>query len=311
MNRHFEPVRLGSIELFCRAAELGGFTAAAEVLGVTPGAVSRSVGRLEARLGVRLFARTTRQVRLTEDGRVYFEQCRQALAQIEEAERALAGHQTTPSGVLRLSVPTTYGHYRVLPLLPEFTARHPQVKVEVHIANRNVDLIEEGYDLAIRRGPPPDSRLVARTLEEATLGLFAAPAYLHRCGMPRELADLKHHDCIPFVLPSTGRTVPWLFRNQGAEVELIVDGRVRFHEDVLGCVNHARAGGGICQMYHFIARAAVARGELVEVLQAFGGRSQPFAMLYPQNRHLSAKVRAFVDFLIETLRRDILRQASS
>ena len=213
MSRRLESLQLGSIELFCKAAELGGFTAAAESLGVTPAAVSRSVGRLEARLGVRLFARTTRQIRLTEEGRGYFEQCRQALARIAEAERVLAGQQAVPTGLLRLSVPTTYGHYRLLPLLPGFLARYPQVRVDLQIVNRNVDLIEEDYDLAIRRGPPQDSRLVARKLEDASLGLFAAPAYLRQRGWPRDLTDLPHHDCIQFVLPSTGRPAPWLVRD--------------------------------------------------------------------------------------------------
>ena len=302
MSRRLESLQLGSIELFCKAAELGGFTAAAESLGVTPAAVSRSVGRLETRLGVRLFARTTRQIRLTEEGRDYFDQCRQALARIAEAERVLAGQQAVPTGLLRLSVPTTYGHYRLLPLLPGFLARYPQVRVDLQIVNRNVDLIEEDYDLAIRRGPPQDSRLVARKLEDASLGLFAAPAYLRQRGWPRDLTDLPHHDCIQFVLPSTGRPAPWLVRDQGVAVDLLVEGRVRCYEDVLGCMSYAQAGGGICQIYHFIAQAAVVRGELVEVLQSFGGRSQPFSLLYPRNQHPSAKVRALVDFLIEAVR---------
>lgn len=297
MSRSFDPVQLGSIEMFCRAAELEGFTAAAEALGVTPAAVSRSIGRLEQRLGLRLFTRTTRQIRLTEDGRAYYAACSQALAQIEEAERAVTGRQAVPAGLLRISVPTTYAHHRLLPVLAAFTAQHPKIKVEIDISNRNIDFVEQGYDLAIRLGEPRDSRLVARRLEDATLGVFAAPGYLKRRGTPQTPDDLRQHDCIPFVLPSTGRGMPWLFTRNGVPVDMPVAGPVRVQDDPLGCVTHAVGGGGLVQTYHFIAAPLVARRELKELLQDFGGRSRPFSLLYPQNRHLATKVRAFVAFI--------------
>lgn len=300
MTRHFEPVQLGTIELFCKAAELGSFTAAAEALGLTQGAVSRSIARLEERLGVRLFQRSTRSVRLTDDGELYRSQCQQALDQIAEAERAITGHQAEPAGTLRISVPTTYGNFRLLPLLPRFSARFPKVALEVDISNRNVDLVEDGFDLAIRLGEPKDSRLIARKLEDATMGVFAAPAYLKRAGTPHTLDDLRRHACIQFVLPSSGRPMPMIFRDEaGRDVDFPFTSRLRVREDVLGAVTWARAGGGLFQIYHFIAQEFVARGELVEVLQPFNGRSRPFSVLYPQNRHLSARVRAFVDFLAE------------
>jgi len=301
MARHFEPVQLGSIELFCKAAELGSFTAAAEAMGLTQGAVSRSIARLEERLGVRLFQRSTRSVRLTDDGELYRSQCQQALDQIAEAERAITGHQAEPAGTLRISAPTTYANFRLMALLPRFSERFPKVAVEVNISNRNVDLVEDGYDLAIRLGEPKDSRLIARKLEDATLGLFAAPGYLERAGTPSSLDDLRRHACIQFVLPSTGRPMPMIFRDGGREVDFAFSSRQRVHEDVLGAVSWARAGGGLFQIYHFIAQEYVARGELVEVLQPFAGRSRPFNVLYPQNRHLSARVRAFVDFLVDFL----------
>lgn len=298
MSRHFEPVQLGSIELFCRAAELGSFTAAAQALGLTPAAVSRSIARLEARLKVRLFVRTTRQVRLTDDGRLYFEHCRQALGQIEAAERAITGRQGQPVGTLRISVPTTYAHHRLLPLLPQLMDRHPQLAVELNVSNRNIDFVEEGYDLAIRAGTPPDSRLVARTLEDAALGVYASPAYLRKHGTPRSLDELRQHACIQFELPSTGRPMPWVFVVGGREHDLVFDSRWRVSDDVLGCVSLARAGAGLCQTFDFVAAEAVQRGELVEVLQDLRGRSRPFSVLYPHNRHLSAGVKAFVDFLL-------------
>lgn len=279
---------------------------AAEVLGLTPAAVSRSVARIEERLKVQLFARSTRQVKLTENGRLYFEQCREAVQQIEEVERALTGNRSTPIGTLRISVPTTYGHFRLLPMLEKFRQRYPQVMVEVNISNRNIDFVDEGYDLAIRLGTPQDSRLVARKLEDAYLGVYASPAYLARRGEPLSIEDLRQHDCIQFVLPSTGRPMSWIFRDGGEDLELPLENTVRFSGDVLGCVGYAAVGGGLFQTYDFIATSPQYQ-DLVEVLPAFRGRSRPFCILYPHNRHLSAKVRALVDLLtveIEALVQD-------
>jgi len=299
MARQFEPVQLGSIELFCKAAELGGFTAAAEVLGVTPASVSRSIARLEARLGVRLFTRTTRSVRLTADGAQYRAQCQQALEQIAEAERALTGRQSEPRGVVRLSVGTVYGHHRVAPALPAFMAAFPGVEVELNVSNRNIDFVEDGYDLAIRLGEPPDSGLVARRLEAATVGIFGAPGYLGAHGVPDTLAALRQHDLIQFVNPGTGRPMPWILRDEaGGDIDFTFKSRRRVHEDVLAGLGWAMAGGGLFQIYHFVAQDAVRSGRLVEVMQAAGGRSRPFHLLYPQNRHLPARVRAFVDHLV-------------
>lgn len=299
MSRTFDPVQLGSIEMFCKAAELQGFTAAAQVLGVTAAAVSRSVGRLEERLGAKLFTRTTRLMRLTEEGRAYFEQCHQALAQIENAERAINGSLAEPTGVLRISMPTTYGHHRVLPLLAKFMDQYPKVQVEVDLNNRNIDFVEDGYDLAIRGGAPTDSRLVARTLENASFGVFAAPHYLARRGTPETPEQLFGHDCIEFVLPSTGRGLPWVFHRDGQNLDLPMHGRVSVRGDVLGCLSYAVGGGGLLQAYHFVAHRYLESGSLVEVLQPWGGRARPFSILYPHNRHLSVKVRAFVGFLLE------------
>ena len=299
MRRHFEDVLVGSIELFCAAAEHGSFTAAANAVGVTPAAVSRSVSRLEARLGARLFVRTTRQVSLTDDGRRYFEQCRQALTQLIDAERALTGLQNTPSGVLRISVPTTYGHHRVLPLLPQFRALYPELRVDIHVSNRNIDFVDEGYDLAIRAREPADSSFVARKLEDAELVVVAAPGYLARNGIPDSIASLAQHDCINFVLPSTGRPIPWLFRDNGKLIEVAVRGSYCLYEDILAGVTLARSGAGLFQAYRFTLEEELRNKTLVEVLSAQGGCSRPFSVLYPHGRHLSLKVRSFVDFLIK------------
>lgn len=301
--RTFDPIQLSSIELFCKAAELSSFTAAAEFLGVTPASVSRSIKRLEDRLRVRLFSRTTRNVRLTNEGSLYWQECQRALEQIAEAERAITGHQNVPSGTLRISIGTLYANFRLMPHLKKFTDTYPQIDLELSLSNRVADIVEEGFDLAIRLGTPKDSRLIAHKLEDASVGIFATPDYLAKRGTPQTPDELAQHDCIQFILPSTGRPMPWVFHDlAGQEIEFVLQSRLKILDDALGCNSLGNASGGVFQTYHFIAAPAVARGELVEVLKEYGGRTRQFSVIYPQNRHLSARVRAFVDFMLSTIR---------
>lgn len=297
MTRHFDDVQLGSIELFCLAAETGSFTAAANLAGVTPAAVSRSMARLEERLGVRLFVRTTRQMRLTDSGRLYYQQCRQALTQLVDAEREVTGQQSQPSGLLRISVPTPYAHYRLLPKLPAFRRLFPEVQVDVHISNRNIDFADDGFDLAIRGKAPTDSGLIARTLEEAELVVVATPEYLREAGTPTSLEALAQHDCIQYQLPSSGRNLPWAFQRDGQWVELETSGNCACLDDYLGAVTLVKHGAGLMQTYRFTVQQALERGELCEVLSAFGGARRPFILLYPHARHVPQRVRAFIDFI--------------
>ncbi|MGF6772229.1 DNA-binding transcriptional LysR family regulator [Paraburkholderia sp. GAS199] len=301
MQRQFEDLLLGSIELFCLASELSSFTAAATAASVTPAAVSRAVARLEKRLGARLFVRTTRQIRLTDLGRRYFEQCQQALRQLVDAEREATGQQVTPSGVLRISMPTPYGHYRVLPLLAQFRARYPQVTVETHLSNRNIDFADEGFDLAIRGKAPQDSGLIARKLEDAELVVVGAPAYLRKAAKLKTPDDLAAHECIQFELPSSGRNIPWLFMRDGESVEIETQGAYGTSGDVLAGVTLACHGAGLFQTYRFVVEKELAAGTLKEVLTPYGGGSRPFILLFPHGRHLSTRVRSFVDFLMERL----------
>jgi DNA-binding transcriptional LysR family regulator len=290
--------QLGTIAIFCKAAELGSFTAAARAMALTPAAVSRSVGRLEERLGNKLFRRTTRSMQLTDDGRLYYAQCSAALAQIDDAEKSIAGQHSQPRGTLRISVPGTYAHCRLLPWLPQFRALYPDVVLDINISTRNIDFVDEGYDIAIRQGTPPDSRLVARKLEDAAIGVYASPAYLRACGAPQTLEDLQNpaqHTLLPFVLQSTGRPMPWLFMQGGQPIELQPHSNLQISEDPLGLVTLARAGMGLVQTMGWIA--ATHPNDLIEVLHPFAGRTRPFYALYPQNKHLAAKVRVLVDFL--------------
>jgi len=299
MTRHFDDLQLGSIEMFCLAAELSSFTAAANAAGVTPAAVSRSVSRLEARLGIRLFVRSTRHIRLSDEGRAYFEQVRPAIAQLVDAERQVGGQGA--AGRLRISLPTPYAHYRVLPLLPAFRDKYPNVDVHVHISNRNVDFADDGYDLSVRGRAPDDSALIARKLEDAELVVVGAPDYLRQRGTPQALEDLAAHDCIQFDRPSSGRRIPWTFQVDGEEVDIVTDGAYGTGEDVLGGVTLARAGAGLFQTYRFVVEDDLREGRLTEVLQLYGGSTRPFVLLYPHARHVSRRVRAFVDFLVDKL----------
>lgn len=301
MARQFDSFMLGSIELFCLSAEAESFTTAATQAGVTPAAVSRAVSRLESRLGLRLFVRTTRKVRLTEDGRAYFEQCRQALGQLAEAEREVTGQQASATGTVRISMSTAYGHHRILPLLPRFRRLHPGVQVELHLSNRNIDFVADGYDLAIRGRAQPDSGLVVRKLEDADLVVVASPDYLQLAGAPDSLESLRDHDCIQFVLPSSGQQVPWLFRENGLDIEMQTSGGCSCSADILGVVTLARHGGGLAQIYRFIVASELEQGLLQEQLVGFGGRSRPFSLLYPRNRHMPLRVRVFVDFLMSSI----------
>jgi DNA-binding transcriptional LysR family regulator len=290
--------QLSTIAIFCKSAELGSFTAAANIMGLTPAAVSRGISRLESRLGIKLFRRTTRSMSLTEDGRLYFEQCRVAIAQIEDAEKVITGQQAIPSGLLRISVPSTYAHYRLLPSLPKFRALYPEISLDINISNRNVDFVDDGYDLVIRLGTPPDSRLIARKLEDAPVGVYASQSYLKKIGTPKDLDDLQssRHTLLPFLQPSTGKLLPWIFEKDEQSIDVNPKSMVHISDGPIGCVVLARHGIGLVQTFCWIADSY--KDELVEVLAGYSGRTRPFYLIYPQNRHLSVRVRALVDFLI-------------
>ncbi|HIH9252124.1 TPA: LysR family transcriptional regulator [Enterobacter ludwigii] len=295
MSRKFDY--LGDVEVFIAVVEHGSFTAAAVALSTTPSVLSRAVSRLETRLGRQLLQRTTRRVGLTEAGRVYLEQARSAFSLLDEAERNGQGQEGDLTGRVRMSVPTTYGHYRLPPLLAQFSQHYPRVQVDLNITNRNVDLIAEGFDLAIRLGQMPDSGLVARKLEDAALLLVASPAYLHRMGTPQTLDDLHRHMCLPFILPRTGRIAPWVFREDERDVDWLPVSPIETSDDVLGVVSLAEHGMGICQSYEFIVRDRIQHGQLVEVLPHLRGRSRPFSVIFAPHRRQSAATRAMIDLL--------------
>lgn len=295
MGRQFD--HMADVEAFVTIVDKGTISAAAVTLGTTPSVLSRAVARLEARLGVQLMRRTTRRLSVTEAGTLYLEQARSAFGLIADAERAIQGQGGELSGTIRISAPTTYGHYRLPQLLRPFMDRHPKVMIELSISNRNVDLVEEGYDMAIRLGELADSGLAAKRLGDADVCLVASPDYLRRAGAPLGPEDLAAHACLPFTMPSTGRLSPWLLRVEGKDVDWLAPARMRVADDVLGVVTMAQQGLGICQTYRFVADERLRSGQLIEVLPAFSGRSRPFSLIYPPHRRMSAACRALIDHL--------------
>jgi DNA-binding transcriptional LysR family regulator len=286
---------LADIAVFSRSAELGQFAAAAEQLRLPPSSVSRAIQRLEARLGASLFTRTTRRVALTETGAVFFQQVRQALQQIEDAEIAAGGAEARPVGRFRLAVPTTYGHVRILPRLPDFQRRNPGLQLEVHVTNRVIDLVEENFDVVIRLGQQPSSGLIARTLENLPIGTFAAPSYLEARGEPTEPSDLARHVCIGFVYPGSPEPLEWEFMAAGRHHRIAAANGPTIVHDPMGMVTLAVAGGGLIQTGRYVVAEHLAAGRLVEVLESFAGVTRPIVALYPPNRRHSAKLRAFFD----------------
>ncbi|MBB3119643.1 LysR family transcriptional regulator [Pseudoduganella violacea] len=295
MGRRFD--HLGDVETFIAVVERGSLTAAAVALATTPSVISRAIARLEARLGAQLLRRTTRSLGLTDAGRLYLEQTRAALAQIDEVERSIQGEGGEVTGTVRISAPTTYGHYRLPAVLARFRQQYPAVRIELNITNRNVDLAAEGFDFAIRQGALKDSGMVARKLEDAAVCLVASPAYLARHGAPASVAELERHACLSFLLPSTGRAIAWQLREEGRDVDWTPESPLQVSDDVLGVLSLAEAGLGICQAYDFIVTERLQRGALVEVLPASRGRSRPFSLIHAGQRRLSAAGRAFASLL--------------
>jgi DNA-binding transcriptional LysR family regulator len=209
-------IRLNTVELFCAAAKARSFTAAATELGTTPSAISKAVQRLENRLGIKLFQRSTRAVRLTEDGQTYYATCRSAIESIQDAEKTLTRHRSMPRGVLRLSLPYSYGIKRVIPLVPRYVERYlGQVRVSVSLSNSTIDFVTQDFDMSIRLGEVSDSRLVARKLHESHSCVVASPAYLRQHGVPVRPDELRRHSCLGLLMTDSGRVMPWAFFRRG------------------------------------------------------------------------------------------------
>ncbi|HEY0178400.1 MAG TPA: LysR family transcriptional regulator [Dokdonella sp.] len=295
--------RLGEIAAFVEVGRRLSFARAAEQLNLHVSAVSRAVAALETRLGVRLLQRTTRQVGLTEAGRAHLARCEAVLAELQEAESAASAHGSALRGTLRVSAPSGLGLTHITPALADFLARHPQLALELHLSNRNVDLVEEGFDLAIRVGALRDSRLAARRLGASRRVLVASPAYLARCGEPQRPTELAAHACL--VLEVGTLPERWQLSRRGARVSVRANPRLRSN-NALALLDACRAGAGVALLPQFVAAADVANARLRHLLPAWAAVEQGVYAIYPGNRFIPAKVRAFVDF-VETLLRPLER----
>jgi DNA-binding transcriptional LysR family regulator len=289
---------LRTLAIFVKVAERLSFVRAAADLGITQSGVSNAISRLEDQIGTPLLARTTRKVSLTEHGAAFFERCRQALAEIEEAELVLKNAQLKPSGNLRIDMPVSFGRIKVVPLFGAFQARYPDISLRVTFNDRYIDHIEESVDVSVRFGNLQDSSLIARRLGGAQLSVVGAPRYFAKFGQPKKPEDLAGHNCLVFTFRDTRLAREWRFAQAGGETVLPVQGTMSLSDGASVC-DAARAGYGLAQLQDFFIDALIARGQLVPVLEKFKPAAQPIWLVYPQARHLSPKVRVFVDFMVE------------
>lgn len=294
--------RFLALSVFAKVVEQGSFARAADRLDMSTSAVSRHVGELEAHLDVRLLNRTTRRLSLTESGQAFYERCVQLLADLEEAEQAVTATAIVPRGTLKLTCAVTFGVRHLAPALAAFAARHPQVRFDVELSDRAVDIVDEGLDLAIRIGDIGSQALIGRRIGTARLVPCAAPAYLAARGTPTAPDDLARHACLTYAY-SSGANV-WRFTDAaGREHAVKVAGPAHANNGRM-LVALAVAGLGIAMEPDFIVAPEVRSGRLVRVLSDYTPASSAIYAVYPSRRHLSAKVRTFVDFLVERFARD-------
>ena len=295
-----EVNRSGELEVFVRVVELGGFSAAARALLMTPSAVSKLVARLEARLGVRLLNRSTRQVQLTAEGGVFYERGVRVLADLADAERGAAATDA-PRGRLSVNANVPFGEAALLPLVPAFLERYPDVSLDIVLTDEVIDLIEHRTDIAVRAGPLKNSSLVARKLGATRKSILASPAYLARRGTPATPADLVRHNCLGFNRTRTLNS--WPLRVDGELVMVPAVGNTQV-SDGASLQRLAVAGVGLARLALFHARDDIAAGRLVPVLEAFnpGDLEEIHAVFLGHGGWLPARVRAFLDFLVENVR---------
>jgi DNA-binding transcriptional LysR family regulator len=284
------------ISEFVAVAEVGSFNGAAKRLGISTAQVSRQVSALETRLSTKLLYRTTRHVSVTEPGQVYYQHCRQVIDGIDEAERAITELQQVPRGRLRLTAPVTFGETTVAPAVNDFLLRYPELQVDMHLTNQKLDLVAEGYDLAIRLGKLDNSSLKARRLASRTLYVCASPGYLSAHGEPHSLSELGQHNCLPGTLDY------WRFQEQSRPRNIKVTGSIRCNSG-RALVDAALKGIGIVQLPDYYVLEHLEAGRLVSLLEHYREDGDGIWALYPHTRYLSPKVRMLLDHFSEYLGR--------
>jgi len=282
------------ISEFVYVAENESFTQASKKMAISTAQVSRQISALEKRLNIKLFYRTTRKVSLTEEGSVFYQHCRSVLDGLEAAERAITNLQSKPQGKIKLSAPVTYGEQQILPLVNDFIKQYSDVEVTAYLSNQQIDLVEEGYDLAVRLGKLTDSSMMAKKLGKRTNYVCASPAYLNQHGIPHSLSELSKHSCL------LGTLDYWRFRESDKEKSIRVTGRLRYNSGQ-GLVDAALKGLGIVQLPDYYVEHHLQSGELITLLDNYQVPDEGIWAVYPQNRHLSPKIRLLVDYLAEQL----------
>lgn len=289
---------LTSMKIFAAVVESGSFSAAADRLDISRAMASKYISHLEEHLGTRLLQRTTRKLTLTETGSAYYERCTQILADITEAEEGAAHLTEAPRGTLRLTVPVSFGLLHMGPLISEFLKRYPDVRIDVLLVDRRVDLIEEGLDLALRIGVLAESGLIAKRLGSDRIAITGAPEYLQRHGVPKTPGDLARHNCLTYSYASAGDE--WrLTGGDGSQHTVKVSGSLRASNGDMAKLA-ALEGVGLIRQPLFLIGADLRAGRLVEVLTDYHSEELGIYAVYPSRKHLSAKVRVFVDFLSDT-----------
>lgn len=279
---------------FVAVAEAESFTAAAKRLGISTAQVSRQVSALETRLSTKLFYRTTRKVSVTETGQIYYQHCRQVLDGLEEAERTITNLQLAPRGKLRITAPVTYGEKTIAPLVNDFVLRYPELEVQLRLTNQTLDLVAEGYDLAVRLGKLEDSSMMAKRLSSRTQFVCASQDYLSTYGVPHSLSELEQHNCLQ------GNLDYWRFQEQGKARNVRVKGNISCDSGWV-LLDAALKGIGIVQLPDYYVRPALDSGQLLPLLQHYQEADEGIWAIYPHNRHLSPKVRMLLDFIGEAL----------
>ena len=296
-------MRWDGISEFVHVAEHESFTRAAKELGISTAQVSRQISALEKRLNIKLLYRTTRKVSLTEEGRVFYQHCRSVLDGLDAAEQAVSNLQAKPQGRIKLTAPVTYGEQQLLPLINDFMVQYSDIEVTAFLSNQKIDLIDGGYDLAIRIGKLSDSTMMAKKLSRRTNFVCAAPTYLEKYGTPHALSELSQHNCL------LGTRDYWHFidskktdygKDADKEKNLRVSGTVQYNSGH-SLVDAALKGLGIVQLPDYYVQKYLASGELVSLLDNYREPEESIWAIYPHNRHLSPKIRLLVDYLAERL----------
>ncbi len=287
-------MKLDGISEFVNVAENESFTLASKKMAISTAQVSRQVSALEKRLKIKLFYRTTRKVSLTEEGHVFYQHCRNALDGLDTAERAITNLQSKPQGKIKLTVSVTYGEQYILPLVNDFIKLYPEVSVFAYLCNQQVDIIDEGYDLAIRLGKLSDSSMMAKKLGQRRNYICASPDYLNTHGTPLTLSELDKHSCL------LGTLDYWHFRESGRTKNIRVTGKLRYNNG-LGLVDAALKGLGIVQLPDYYIKQHIENGALITLLDNYREPDEGIWALYPQNRNLSPKIRLLVDYFLEHL----------